>query len=250
MKRLLSTLALLLPLAAHAQPAPNPAAMAVARTTVPNWPAEVAHTRALDQADKQAQVVWLGDSITFYWHLKGGHGWDDIQPVWQKYYAPYHGLASGIVGDTTSNLIWRLDHGEVDGLHPQVTIILIGANNFGRLHWGTAMTVPGIEAVVADAQKHLPQTHIVLLGVLPSIRSPWVDEQTTATNAALAAHYKGSPDVTFMDVGYVLKTDGKVDAGLFLDPKLPTPEPALHPNATGMGRIAAVLAPVIRQYVP
>jgi lysophospholipase L1-like esterase len=257
MKRLLLAATLLAaPFAALAQtpapipaPAPvNPAAIAVARTTLPGWPAEVAQTRALAAADPQAQVVWLGDSITYYWHLNGGHGWDNIQPVWEKYYAPYHGLALGIIGDTTSNLIWRMDHGEVDGLHPKLVIILIGANNFGRLHWGASMTVPGIEAAVADAQKHMPQAHIVVLGVLPSIRSPWVDQQTEATNAALAAQYKGSDNVTFVDVGYVLKSNGKVDTTLFFDPKLPTPEPPLHPNATGMGRIAAVLAPLVRQY--
>ncbi|WP_297442805.1 GDSL-type esterase/lipase family protein, partial [Acidocella sp.] len=135
------------------------------------------------------------------------------------------------------------------GLHPQLAIILIGANNFGRVHWDAAMTVPGIEAVVSGVHHRLPGAHILLLGVLPSIRSAWVDEQTVATNAALARHYGGSAVVTFMDVGDVLERNGKADASLYVDPRLTPPEPALHPDAQGMRLIAEAIAPVVARYV-
>ncbi len=111
------------------------------------------------------------------------------------------------------------------------------------------MTIPGIEAVVQNTHERLPGAHILLLGVLPSIRSPWVDEQTKATNTALAKHYANNPAVTFMDIGYLLETNGHADPNLFVDPRLNPPEPALHPDAEGMRRIAATLAPVVRKYV-
>ncbi len=180
-----------------------------------------------------AKIVWLGNSITYYWQRHGGHGYDDVLPVWNEYYAPYHALDFGFIGDTTSSLIWRLDNGQVAGLHPQLAIILIGANNFGRVHWDAAMTIPGIEAVVENTHERLPGAHILLLGVLPSIRSPWVDAQTKATNAALAQHYAENPTVTFMDIGYVLETNGQADPNLFVDPRLTPPEPALHPERRG-----------------
>ncbi len=61
-----------------------------------------------------AKIVWLGNSITYYWQRHGGHGYDDVLPVWNKYYAPYHALDFGFIGDTTASLIWRLDNGQVD----------------------------------------------------------------------------------------------------------------------------------------
>ena len=251
MRRLLASLALavplLSPLAARARV--NLAEAPIDRLNLPVWHQHWEQTLAEAKADPDAKIVWLGDSITYYWQRHGGHGYDDVLPVWNQYYAPYHALGFGFIGDTTASLIWRLDNGQVAGLHPQLAIILIGANNFGRVHWDAAMTIPGIEAVVENTHRRLPGAHILLLGVLPSIRSPWVDAQTKTTNTALARHYAGSPTVTFMDIGYLLETNGHADSNLFVDPRLTPPEPALHPNAEGMRRIAATLAPVVRQYV-
>jgi len=110
------------------------------------------------------------------------------------------------------------------------------------------MTVPAIEAVVANAHARLPGSHILLLGVLPSIRSSWVDAQTAATNAALAQYYAGNAVVTFDNVDPVLEKDGRTDASLYIDPRDVPPQPALHPDAAGMARIAATIAPVVRKY--
>jgi len=246
MRRLLILLLLLLPAAANAT---NLATAPIGRTNLAWWQTRFAQTLAEAKADPSAKLIWLGDSITEYWQLQGGPAYENILPVWQKYYVPYNALDFGFKGDTTSSLIWRLDHGQVDGLHPQLAIILIGANNLGRVHWGADMTIPGIEAVVANTQTRLPDTHILLLGVLPSIRSPWVDEQTTAINAALAANYAGNKKITFIDVSPVLTTAGKTNAALYIDPKMTPPEPALHPDAEGMARIAAFIAPQVQRYM-
>jgi lysophospholipase L1-like esterase len=189
--------------------ATNLATAPIDRNDLPWWRTRFAVTLAEAKADPNARIVWLGDSITQYWQRMGTLGWDNILPVWNRYYAPYGALDFGFVGDTTSSLIWRLDHGQVAGLHPQLAIILIGANNLGRVHWGAAMTIPGIEAVVTDTRQRLPGAHILLLGVLPSIRSAWVDQQTAIINAGLAEAYAHSPTVTFVDAGPVLLRDGK-----------------------------------------
>ena len=231
-----------------AQAAVNLAEAPIGRMDLPWWRYRFATTLEQAKADPNATVVWLGDSITQYWQREGTLGYDNVLPVWQRYYAPYHALDFGFVGDTTSSLIWRLNHGQVAGLHPKLAIILIGANNLGHVHWGAAMTVPGIEAVVANTHGRLPGTHILLLGVLPSIRSAWVDQQTTIINAALRAHYAGSSLVTFVDAGPVLMRDGRTDAALYVDPRLVPPEPALHPDATGMARIAAFIQPDVERY--
>lgn len=247
MRRCLLLLLLLLPGAAWA--AANMAQTPISRLSLPWWQKrwEMSLNQARNTPD--AKIVWLGDSITQNWQRQGGHGYDDFLPVWQNYYAPYQALDFGFMGDTTSSLIWRLDHGQVAGLHPQLAIILIGANNFGRVHWDAAMTIPGIESVVRLTQQKLPGTHILLIGVLPSIRSTWVDEQTVATNAALARNYAGSQDVTFVNLSALFMTDGKIDPAFFIDPHLTPPNPPLHPNAQTMARMAESLEPYVTEYV-
>lgn len=242
---LLLAMLLLLPGAAHANMATAP----IDRLALPWWQAR--WTASLHEAREtpDARIVWLGDSITQNWQREGGHWYDDYLPVWQRYYAPYRALDFGFKGDTTASLIWRLDHGQVAGLHPELAIILIGANNFGHVHWDAQMTVPGIESVVHITHRQLPAAHILLLGVLPSIRSPWVDEQTALTNIALARAYSGSPYVTFINLTPLFLTNGRPNPAYYLDPHLTPPDPPLHPNADSMGRMAAALAPYVAEYV-
>lgn len=248
MKGILLLAALLLsPAAALAKI--NIAEAPIGRTDLPWWNAHWHATLAQKSALPDAKVVWLGDSITYYWQRQGDHGYDDIKPVWDKYYAPYGALDFGFIGDTTASLIWRLDHGQVAGLHPKLVIILIGANNFGRVHWDANMTVPAIKAVVANVHDRLPAAHILLLGVLPSIRNNWVDQQTRGTNKALAMAYRHSKDVTYLDLRHLFLKDGRIDASLYVDPSFVPPEPALHPNREGMTRIARALAPYVKKYV-
>ena len=245
MRRLLAALWLLFPLAAQAG---NLATTPLDRLYLPWWGAQFTQSLAQAKADPEARVVWLGDSITFYWQRHGGHGYDDILPLWNQYYAPYDALDFGFIGDPTSSLLWRLNHGQVAGLHPKLAIILIGANNLGRLHWDATMTIPGIEAVVADTHARLPHAHILLLGVLPSIRSPWVDAQTAIINPALASRYAASPNVTFINVNACLLKNGAPDASLFVDPQLNPPAPPIHPNETGMACIANAIQPLVAEY--
>lgn len=247
MKRFALALILcLMPLAAQAKF--DIATAPISRTDLTWWNARWNETLAERNNHQDAKIIWLGDSITYYWFRHGTHGYDDIRPIWDKYYAPYNALNFGFIGDTTASLIWRLDHGQVDGLHPKLVIILIGANNFGRPHWDAAMTIPAIEDVVANTHKRLPGAHIILLGVLPCLRGPWIAAQTQATNKALAQQYATSNLVTFLNLENLFVQNGQVQASLFVDPHFNPPEPALHPDREGMTRIAQTLAPYVQRY--
>ncbi|HQT60572.1 MAG TPA: GDSL-type esterase/lipase family protein [Acidiphilium sp.] len=243
--RLCLLLALLVPLTAQAHV--NLAAAPIGRMDLPWWRQRFEHTKQEARAHPNARLVWLGDSITEYWHREGKHPYQQILPIWRHYYGRYDALNFGLIGDTTASVIWRIDHGEFAGLHPRLVVLLIGANNLGRTHWGAGQTVPGIEAVVDDLHRHVPRAHVLLLGILPSIRSAWISAQTRTINAALARHYAESSLVTFRDVGHVLETDGRPDPALYVDPRMHPPEPALHPDAEGMRRIAAALQPTIER---
>ncbi|MCB1093710.1 MAG: GDSL family lipase, partial [Verrucomicrobiae bacterium] len=73
----------------------------------------------------EAELVFLGDSITAGWSGKG-------QEVWKKYWEPLKAANFGIGGDRTEHILWRLQHGNYDGLKPKLTVLMIGTNNTGH----------------------------------------------------------------------------------------------------------------------
>ncbi len=211
------------------------------------WWRERHHQKLREIRNRKIDLVFLGDSITQNWEKSGPPDWLDFQPAWQRLYGARNALNLGFSGDATSHLLWRLVNGEVEGLTPKAAVILIGANNLGRLHWPPGETVEGIEAVVAETRRRLPRARILLLGVLPSIRSAWVNEVTATINAGLARHYGGDtvPMVTYRDVGQVFMKGGAVDPAQFYDPYLTPPESAVHPTAQAQERMARMVEPTL-----
>ncbi len=222
------------------------AAVPIDRLQTPWW-RERHEAKLRERQASPVDLVFLGDSITENYEKSGAPGIADFRPVWKRFYGDRRALNLGFKGDATSHLLWRMTHGEIDVIAPKAAVILIGANNLGRVHWPTADNVAGISAVVTTARQKLPKTHILLLGILPSIRSAWVSQTTAEVNAALAERYARGGDamVSYLDVGYVLQRNGRADPTLFYDPNLSPPEPALHPTPDAMARIAAAMAPVL-----
>jgi lysophospholipase L1-like esterase len=192
-------------------------------------------------------LVFLGDSITQNYEKSGPPAWQDFRPVWLRFYGDRNAVNLGFSGDATSHLLWRIENGEIDGIAPKAAVILIGANNVGRLHWPAEDDVAGIEAVVAETRRRLPRTQILLLGILPSERSEWATRTTQEVNAALAKIYGGAAEagITFLDVSGVFMHGGTLDRSLFYDPLLTPPEPPLHPTAEAQARMAAALEPAL-----
>ena len=193
----------------------------------------------------RVDLVFYGDSITEDYERSGPELWRDFRPVWDRFYGDRHAVNLGFKGDTTASLLWRLEHGEAQGIRPKLAVVLIGANNFGRVHWPADQTFAGIAADVTAIQRYLPGTKILLLGVLPSERSAWVSKNTVAVNRALAKRYSAGRDVTFLDISRVFMRDGKLDRSLFLDPLLRPPEAPLHPSAEGQARMAEAIEPAV-----
>jgi lysophospholipase L1-like esterase len=224
--------------------AKNPAIMPADRLSVDWWAARHKAILADLPSHADSQLLLIGDSITHNYD-KAEPPNQDFQPIWQQYYAPRKALNLGFSGDTTANVLWRLDHGEVAGLHPKLAVVLIGTNNTGFFGQTAEQTEEGIDAVVKDVEHRLPETKILLMGLLPT-RLP-SKEENFDVNAYLGAHYAGGEDprVSYIDISVVFYTHGELDLSLFYDPTLSPPKPALHPNTVGQRLMASAIEPAV-----
>ncbi len=221
-----------------------PATRPLSRMDLPWWRAR---HQAMQERLRQgpADMLLIGDSITQDLERRGPLPQQDFSAVWNRFYAPRHAVNLGFKGDTTASVIWRLRNGELAGVAPKLAQILIGANNFGRVRWNAADTLAGIEAILAELRHRLPRTKLLVLSVLPSRRSAWVDVQTAMLNRMLMARFPRADDVRFVDVSAAFLRNGVLDETAFYDGALTPPEPLLHPSASGWMRLVEMVEPTI-----
>ena len=222
------------------------AATPISRMETGWWRAR--HEAKLAEArSRKIDLVWLGDSITMDWELDGPEDWRRFAPVWNRFYGDRNALNLGFGGDNTAHLLWRMQNGELEGLHPKVAVVLIGANNMGRVRWSAPQSIAGITAVVDEAKRRMPGTKILLISVLPSVRSKYVDRATDAINRELAVRYGSAPvpGVSYVDVTRVFMKDGVVDRSQFFDDLLTPPNPPLHPTPQAQGHMAEAIEPTL-----
>jgi lysophospholipase L1-like esterase len=210
-------------------PAGTPEALFPAPRTDTNFFNHIVQARS-----QQTDMVLDGDSITDYWQSTG-------RPVFDKYFAPRHAIDFGMSGNHTESVLWRVDHGQLDTLHPKLAMILIGVNNSGS---PVEETAAGIIKVVEAYRAKCPDTHILLLAIFPHGRLPSdpMREITRRTNALVAKLDDGT-HVTFLDIGdKFLQPDGTIAPEVMPD--------ALHPGLKGYQIWADAVEPVVEKYCP
>ena len=146
------------------QKAPDPLAPMPAE--FPDQPGawlEYAHGMASHARRVQPRVVFLGDSITNGWL---GYGLGD----WRSRFMPLPAANLGIGGDRTQNVLWRIADGSLDGISPELVVLLIGVNNlWSEVHdWSTQRVSEGVAAIVSAIRQKCPETKVLVLGVLPT----------------------------------------------------------------------------------
>lgn len=189
---------------------------------------------------QQPRILFVGDSLI---HFFGGEKFDRQalrgQAVWNEYYAPRNAGNLGCGWDRTENVLWRLQHHAVDGIRPQVVILMIGTNNI-PLADTPADIAAGITAIVAELHQRLPASRILLLGILPQSEKPgWKRDKITAVNRSIAK-LDGTQNVTFLDIGAAFLTpDGLIKADLMPG--------FLHPNEKGYRAWAEAMEPTLKK---
>lgn len=183
-------------------------------------------------------ILLLGDSITHFW---GGEPSDARArgPVsYQKYFGGYKVTNIGYGWDRTENVLWRLRHGELDGIRPRVVMVMIGTNNMSI---NTIEEIAsGVGAICEELHLRLPQSKILLIGIFPrGAKADASRDKIAAVNVELAKLH-GTRNITYMDIGRVfLEADGSIAAEIMND--------YLHPTEAGYERWGEAIAPTLKR---
>jgi beta-glucosidase len=179
---------------------------------LPRHQAKLAEIKAHREAGRHVNLVFLGDSITEGWEKEG-------KAAFAQHFAKHNAVALGFGGDRTENLLWRLQHGELDGMKPKAIVLLIGTNNTGERLEDPALTVAGIQANLAEIRKRQPQARVVLLALFPRDEKPdgLLRRHNAKINALLPALADGK-QVVFVDIGKQLTNpDGTLSKDILPD---------------------------------
>jgi lysophospholipase L1-like esterase len=126
--------------------------------------------------------------------------------------------------DRTQNVLWRIDHGELDGLHPLAVILHIGTNNMGETSNARQNTpeeiVVGIRQIITRIRSKTPEARIILMAVFPrgQIATDTFRLETNQINKLLATEIGKTPGITLLDIGpKPIQPDGTISSDVMFD---------------------------------
>jgi lysophospholipase L1-like esterase len=167
-----------------------------------------AHAKTVQENQGSIDVLLVGDSITIQWGES-----------WKKHFPKLKAINIGIGGDKTQNVLWRLDHGGVDGLQPKAIVLMIGNNNmFFTPETGIEAAALGIQMCVKNLREKFPEATIIVAKILPA-HSPGnrFYEDIKKTNSALdPLKLDSDPKVKVLDLwSDFTHADGTIKNDLF-----------------------------------
>ena len=169
------------------------------------------HEGLLKKRDKGGiNVLFLGDSITAGWSGAG-------KELWAAKFEPMGAANFGIGGDTTRQILWRIENGGLDGLKPEVVVLMIGVNNIFTNNGTDEEIAKGVAEVVKKIWEKTPDSKILLYSVLP-LKADHYDQRVKTLNPMIGELGAGKDDkITVMDITNLFRgADGKIDPELYV----------------------------------
>jgi lysophospholipase L1-like esterase len=197
----------------------------------------IAHYQALrvEASAAQPDLLLVGDSIFGRWP----------EPLRNRAFPGLKTFDIGVDGDRTDDVLYRMQYGNLPAKAPRYVAVLIGTNNIGEKEMSAEEIAGGIAAVVTYLRETLPQSRIVLFGILPrGDESAGIDKRLMLQRAnALVARCGDGQSVVYTDVrGEFLAPDGSIPASLMPD--------QLHPSERGYSILADAIKVAITRFSP
>jgi lysophospholipase L1-like esterase len=225
-----------------APPASVPADQPVSRTDQNSL---TAHAQLLEKAKKgRIDIYFEGDSITRRW---GATDYPDLLANWNQNYFGWNAADFGWGADTIQNILWRLNHGELDGVNPKIIVLLAGTNNVGNTvspggdEAKAADITRGMQAILRIMETKAPDATIVLTGIFPRNDNMAMMPVIDKINENLSKLADGK-QVRYLNVNYRLADqDGKLFDGMI------NAGDKLHPTIQGYQVWADALKPIFSE---
>jgi beta-glucosidase len=223
-------------LGAHAAVTPVP------KDRAPKW-WMLRHREVLARvAQGDVDLLMIGDSITHFWENRG-------KAVWDQYYAPRNAVNLGFSADRTEHVLWRLQNGEIDHIHPKLAVLMIGTNNSNGDDYTVEQIADGIKAIVCTLRTKLPETNVLILAIFP--RGDAAQKALKTGNATYNAQWEKNDKasqiasqladgkrVFFLDINKTfLNGQGELPREIMPD--------LLHPQAKGYALWAEAIEPTV-----
>jgi lysophospholipase L1-like esterase len=218
----------------------------VAETPAPRTDvnSKLAHEQLVEKAKQGGiDVYFLGDSITRRWGCSD-RAWAQLLENWKKNFYGWNAGDFGWGADSIQNVLWRIQNGELDGVHPKVIVILAGTNNIGSQPANNAKIediTRGLKAIVNTCQEKAPEATIILTGIFPRNDNMAVMPAINKVNENLAKMADGKK-IRFLNVNDKLAdADGKLFDGMM------NAGDKLHPTVQGYQVWADGLKPILTE---
>jgi beta-glucosidase len=183
-------------------------------------------------------IEFIGDSITQGWEFVGKN-------IWNQFYGQRKVINMGVSGDRTENVLWRFEHGQLDGIKAKVAVVMIGTNNSGKNKSGFDSytdndILEGVVAIVNQIRTRQPDTKILLLGIFPRSAAFSAQRGRLLEINQVLAKLDDGKNIFYQDLGsQYVELDGTISKNIMPD--------ALHPNEKGYVIWANAIEPKLKE---
>jgi lysophospholipase L1-like esterase len=222
---------------APAEPPPDKPAARTDRNSM------LAHEQLLAKARQgRIDIYFEGDSITRRW---GATDYPEFLANWKANFWGWNAADFGWGADRTENILWRLEHGELEGVNPKVVVLLAGTNNVGTTtppegdDAKVAGITRGLEAIMRVIRAKAPGATLIITGIFPRNDSMAVLGTIARINRNLAKLANGK-DIRYLNINDKLAdSEGRLFDGMMMD--------KLHPAVKGYQVWADALKPIFTE---
>ena len=205
---------------------------------------QLAHEQLLQKAKKGGiDVYFEGDSITRRWGSSDAK-YADFLANWKENFFGWNAANFGWGSDTTANILWRLQNGELDGVNPKVIVLMAGTNDVGNNPDDSKIerVTGGIRTILDLMREKAPKATIILMGITPRNdgRGGTATVATINKINARIADFADGKTIRYLNINDKLaKSDGTLIEGMTVD--------GLHLSLKGYQIWADALKPILTE---